>query len=170
VAKPGGGAKEEIAPSREPAPKANEPPPARAPVSKAEAENLITGSEGRPGPGTNVGHAEDHIPPAGATDAEAKLLAESRPTRANTTTFRTRRHATQILRDIMNENRAEIDALPPDGVTSAGGTQKLPATVPGFNSQLGKPATSVNIGSVSWRIVRLTDGQLHLVHFAPSKI
>jgi len=69
----------------------------------------------------------------------------------------------------MNENRAAIDALPADGVTTVGGIQVV-SPVPGFNSQLGKPATSVSISGVTWRIARLKDGQLHLVHFAPSKI
>lgn len=140
----------------------------RPAFSKADAEDLLVSSEGRPGPGKNVGHAEDHVPPEGATDAEARLLAQTRPSKANNTTFRSRRQATQILRDIMNEQRAAIDALPADGVTLVNGTKLLsPQTVPGFNSQLGGPATLIDIRSVSWGIVRLNDGQLHLVHFAP---
>ena len=89
-------------------PPSGPPPPApKAPLSKADAEALVRDSNGRPGPGTNVGHAEDHIPAAGATDAEAKALAESRPTKANTTTFRTRRHPLQILRgsDVLQKAR-----------------------------------------------------------------
>jgi hypothetical protein len=143
-------------------------PATRPPLTKAEAETLIVRSEGQPGPGSNVGHAQQHIPKAGATDAEAMALAQSRPAKANTTTFRTRRHAIQVLRDIMNDNRSAIDGLPADGATSVGGTRSLNESAPGFNSKLGQTATPVNINAVTWRIVRMPNGQLHLVHFAPS--
>ncbi|HET9621862.1 MAG TPA: DUF4157 domain-containing protein [Kofleriaceae bacterium] len=136
-------------------------------VSKANAEKLIRDSEGRPGPGKNVGHAEDHLPPDGASDQQAKLLAESRPNKANTTVFRSRRQAVQALRDIINENRAKIDALPADGKTSASGEEILSETLQGFNSRSGQPATAVEIRAITWRIVRMPDGELHLLHFAP---
>lgn len=147
------------------------PPAAPAGFTKAAADELITESEGRQGPGSNIGHAEEHITAAGATDAEAKLLAQARPGKGNTTVFRLRRQAIQILRDILNAHAAEIDALPPDGVTTvAGAFDVRPESVPGFTSEKGNPATPVEIGRVTWRVARLPSGKLHLVHFAPKKI
>jgi hypothetical protein len=143
-----------------------QPAPTPTPFGKGSVEKLLQASEGQPGPGVNVGHAlATHIPPKGATDAEAKQMAESRSI-DHSTVFRSHDQAVKVLRDILNDNRAAIDALPPDG-SSVGGMVTLPVPRQGFDSVNGDPAEAVEIRRVTWRVARMPDGRLHILHFAP---
>jgi hypothetical protein len=153
-------------PAKAPAPKSGvqTTAPAAKPTTRVEAQELMINSEGRPGPGSNVGHTGDHVALKGQ---DPKALARSRPTKPNTTTWRSSRQAEQDLRDIINANKQKIDALPPDGVTTTGGTHRLSESRFGYNSEFGGPAKDVTFNNVTWRIARMPDGRLHLVHFAP---
>lgn len=152
----------EAPPVETPAPATSEPPPPQ-PFSRADARDVLVQSEGRQGPGSNVGHAGDHVPLNGEDPA---ILAESRP-KTQTTTYRSGSHAERDLRDIMNANKSQIDALPADGTTTVGGEHTLPQQRMGFHSVQQQAAQPVVFDKVTWRITRLTDGSLHLVHFSP---
>lgn len=130
------------------------------PFSRADARRLILDSENRQF-GNNVGHSKDHIP----YDKDPKSLAEARPNKQNTTTWRSASQTERDLRDIMNANKDKLDALKPGEVAS--GIQTLGVPRQGFNSILGAPATPVNINQATWSIGRLPNGQLHLLHFSP---
>jgi RHS repeat-associated protein len=137
-------------------------------ASQREAEHLVTASEGRPFPGgSNVGHAGWHVPPAGA---DADTLANHAASRGNAknTTFRSRNQATRALRNCLNTDQAQIAALTPG--QTYGTTHDLPLTVPGVEATkgpLGTAVSPVNVNSVSYRVGRLPNGDLHLLHFQP---
>jgi hypothetical protein len=146
-----------------------QPATSSTPFSKKSTEALLQASEGQPGPGKNIGHVlKEHIPPKKATDAEVKLMAESVPKKPKNTAFRSHDQGVKALRQVLNDHRAELDALPPDGETQAHGFDKLLVPVQGFESIKGAPATQVEIQEVSWRIARMPDGRLHIINFAPS--
>jgi hypothetical protein len=128
--------------------------------SRADARKLILESENRKFD-KNVGHNKDHVP----YDEDPKTLAESRPKKQDTTTWRSESQAERDLTDIMNTNKDKIDALKPGEVT--GDIQDLGSTRQGFNSKWGAEATPVNFNQASWGIGRLDNGELHLLHFSP---
>ncbi|OJH33948.1 hypothetical protein BON30_46340 [Cystobacter ferrugineus] len=111
-----------------------------------------------------MGHSGEHVP---LNNEDPALLAQARPTKANTTTYRSASHAERDLRDLLNANRAQIEALPPDATTTAGGQYTLQQSRMGFNSEFGATAEPVTFSAVTWRISRLTNGELHLMHFSP---
>ena len=123
---------------------------------------LVDSSEGRQGPGSNEGHARDHIPEAGQDPVQ---LSQGRPTKANTTTYRNERHAIQDLRDALNAHRSEISKLQPG--EQFGRTFKLGKVRQGYNSKNGGTPTPVSWDSITFRVARLADGSLHLMHFSP---
>jgi hypothetical protein len=134
-------------------------------TTRTSAEQLAKNSEGRQGPGSNTGHAMDHIPGEGV---DPLVLVRARPTKPLTTVWRNARHAYQVLRDILNKHRKEIDALVAgDPNSSVGGAHTVSPSRPGYVSRFGGEPTPVEIGQVSFRIVRLANGELHLVHFSP---
>ncbi|WP_394829598.1 hypothetical protein [Pendulispora albinea] len=136
-------------------------------ASKADAQRLIDESEGRQF-GNNTGHARAHVPKEGedaAKLAESRRNANGNPYQ-NNTVFRTGRHGEQALRDIMNERADDLAKLKP-GDPPVQGTHTFQYTVEGMNSANGGPAQRVQIRAATYSIVRLPDGKLHLIHFAP---
>ena len=127
---------------------------------RGDAKKLIDDSEGRKF-GNNEGHNRDHIPKEGEDPAK---LAESRPNKQNTTTYRSGSQAERDLRDIMNANEQQLANLKPGEV--AKGVADLPGRQ-GFNSVLGQTATPTVFNQATWSIGRLPSGDLHLLHFSP---
>jgi hypothetical protein len=140
--------------------------PTGAPYSKADAGELVDASQGRPGPGSNVGHARDHVPSEGQNPEQ---LAQARPKKSRTTVYRNERQAYQDLRDAMNDKHAEIAALPADGTTTAGGEHTTSKPRLGHESARGGAPQEVTFEKISWRVVRLKSGEIHIVHFAPKR-
>ncbi|MFO0604568.1 MAG: RHS repeat-associated core domain-containing protein [Polyangiales bacterium] len=158
------------APAREaPAGDPLEGPPAEAeanpvePFSRSDAHDILVNSEGAPGPGTNVGHAGEHV----ALNGEDPAALASSTQKGDNTTWRSSSQGERDLRDVLNANRERIDALPADGHSTEGGTQRLTEQRQGFHSEDGAPANPVVFDTVTWRVCRMPDGRLHLVHFAP---
>lgn len=133
------------------------------PWARNRAQQLLDSSEGVAGPGSNIGHARAHVPRAGQ---DPRALAQSRPTKQNTTVYRNERHATQDLREALQANADDILALTPG--SNVGFRYRPTAPRPGYNSQLGGPASEVSIREVTGRVAMMPDGRLHLVHFAPA--
>jgi hypothetical protein len=130
--------------------------------SRADAARLLDASEGRVF-GNNTGHARAHVPRDGQDPA---ALAQARPTKQNNTVFRTGRHGEQALRDIMNQRADDLANLRP-GDPPVQGVHTFSETVEGLNSVRGATPTSVQIRDVTYGIVRLPNGDLHLIHFSP---
>ncbi|AUX39514.1 uncharacterized protein SOCE26_009070 [Sorangium cellulosum] len=128
--------------------------------SRADARRLMLESEGRRFAG-NVGHAKKHVP----YDMDPKKLAEMRPTKEKSTTWRSVPQAERDLRDIMCTNKEKLDALKPGEVVD--GSHRLASPRQGFHSKYGKDAKSVLFRDASWMIGRLPNGELHLLHFSP---
>jgi len=141
------------------------------------ARHLVEASQGRawhyPNPtgaprAPSIGHARDHIPLRGQ---DARVLAQSRPDAALTTTFQAEAEGLRALRDVMRRHQARIDALQPGQILESSmpgiGPFRLPTPVRGFNSVRGAPATTVQIEEVTFAIGRLPNGELQLIHFSP---
>lgn len=136
-------------------------------ASRADAARLIDESEGRQF-GNNTGHARAHVPREGQDPAQ---LAESRRKPngnpyQNNTVFRSGRQGEQALRDIMDSRADDLARLGPND-PPVQGTYTFRTTVEGLNSAEGQAATRVQITQATYSIVRLPDGKLHLIHFAP---
>jgi hypothetical protein len=129
---------------------------------RLDAKRLIETSEGARGPGRNVGHSRDHIPFDGQ---DSRALAQARPHKAQTTTWRHERHALQALRDFMNENQSAIAAMQPGDQFR--GVYSLAESRPGYNSVRGAPPTEVWINEASVSLYMRPDRTLHLIHFSP---
>jgi RHS repeat-associated protein len=138
-------------------------------VSYAEAEALLNASERRSFPGgSNIGHANWHVPPAGASDEDVANHAANRGNAKNTT-FRSRNQAIRALRDCLNRDQAQISALTP-GQTHGDGAVPLSQTVDGVQATripYGTAVSQVDVNTVSYRVGRLPSGDLHLLHFQP---
>lgn len=132
-------------------------------ASMSEAEALLNASQGRPFPGgSNVGHADWHVPPPGANSAAAHAASRGN---ANNTTFRNRNQAIRALRNCMTQNEQALNNLQPG--QTLGGTYRPPQTLDGQHSANGQAATPVNVNSVTYRFGKLPNGDLHLLHFQP---
>ncbi|WP_394834781.1 hypothetical protein LVJ94_50625 [Pendulispora rubella] len=137
--------------------------------SRADAARLLDESEGRTF-GNGTGHARAHVPREGqdpAQLAESRRNANGNPLE-NNTVFRSGRQGEQALRDIMNSRADDLANLRP-GDPPVRGEHPFRNTVEGVNSANGQPATRVQIRNATYSIVRLPDGKLHLIHFAPHK-
>lgn len=148
----------------------NEGPPR---LTLREVDELIATSEGRPGASVKrdgsrpVGHAEDHIPAEGASDADVRALARGRPHKQNTTVYQQRIHAQRDLRNVLNDNAAAVADLQPGQRLSLSGSSVNYRR--GYNSVQGGEPVLVEWRTVTVTVERLDDGTLHLAHFSPSE-
>lgn len=131
-----------------------------------KASALIDASHGRQGNGTVVGHANDHIPPAGASPAQAKAHAQQRPNKKDTTVYRHRQHAVKDLRDALNAHATDVAALTP-GQAGFYVEFNLAKPRPGYNSRYGAAPADITFATVSIYVEILANGTLHLDHFSP---
>ncbi|WP_437663371.1 DUF6531 domain-containing protein [Sorangium sp. So ce1182] len=138
-------------------------------ASYAEAEALLNSSEGNNFPGgSNIGHANWHVPPEGASDEDVSNHAANRGNKKNTV-FRSRNHAIRALRDCLTRDQAQISALAP-GDTHGDNAVHLAHSVDGVQATripYGTAVSRVTVNTVSYRVGRLPNGDLHLIHFQP---
>ena len=138
----------------------------------ADAELLVTGSEGKTGPASNIGHSEAHLPPPGADSAAAMLHARTRMNSSGTapiaqsTVFRNRKQALQELRDILNDNAAAINGMALGDVRQLAVRNITPRQV--YYSRAGGDVvetTAKGVQATLW--LDPATGRLHLLHYQP---
>jgi RHS repeat-associated protein len=137
---------------------------------RKQAKKIIEDSEGVQGPGSNFGHAGEHIPLKGE---DPQALASSQPDKTTNTVYVDKEKAFEDLRRILDTHSEDIKNLPADGQTTfpqsgQSGTVDLAAPRKGFESQSGAQAYSVTFNKATWRVCKMPDGRVHLVHFSPS--
>ncbi len=158
----------------QPAPAPIKPGPGTQTQTKfPDADKLVRESQGRPGvSGGGTGHAESHIPPAGATPEQIAALAQKRSAAQITGVFASREIGLAALDHVQKENAAKLTALRPGGTLALTFENEAFVTFP--RSDVGFWRPQAGCGGVAYAtrgeavFQKLPDGKLHLVTFYPS--